>query len=308
MTKLVVVGSVNMDIVTQVTKLPVPGETVKGLNTAYYPGGKGANQAVAAAMAGAEVAFVGAVGDDAYGPRLLVSLQEKGVRTGAVLHKQVRTGIAYINVDAAGENHIILSEGANGKLTPEDIADQSAAFDNVHGLLTQNEIPWETTVFALKLARSKGVFTCYNPAPVAPVPSELWPLIDLLVVNEHEAAQLTGLTADLTDEAARQAVEALLAQGADAVLLTLGEQGSLYADRRGEIVREPVFKVKAVDTTAAGDTFIGSFLTARLAGQTVRHSLRFASAASAIAVSRAGAQASIPDHAEIEAYLSEHAV
>ncbi|WP_079910903.1 ribokinase [Paenibacillus sp. 32352] len=302
MTKLLVVGSVNMDIVTHVTKLPVPGETVKGLSTDYFPGGKGANQAVAASMAGAEVTFAGAVGEDAYGPRLIESLQSKGVRTENILRKPTGSGIAYINVDNSGENHIILSEGANGQFSADDLLRGSRCFEGVQGLLLQNEIPWETTVQALKLARSHGVFTCYNPAPVAPVPSEVWPLIDLVVVNESEAEQLTGIHVEQPDSY-KQAVEALLAQGAQSVLLTLGEKGCIFADRQGKEVKQSAFRVKAVDTTAAGDTFIGSFMAAYLSGQALEDSLQFASAASAIAVSRAGAQASIPSREEIEAFL-----
>ncbi|MFE5323006.1 ribokinase [Paenibacillus sp. NPDC056579] len=302
MTKLLVVGSVNMDIVTQVTKLPSPGETVKGLGTDYFPGGKGANQAVAASLAGGDVIFVGAVGDDEYGIRLIHSLHEKGVRTDYVVKKMTSSGIAYINVDAEAQNHIILSEGANGQLTPANLASLSHAFADVQGLLLQNEIPWETTVYAMQEARRNGVFTCYNPAPAAPVPPEVWPLIDLLVVNESEAEQLSGSRVESAGQGERMA-EALLELGANAVLLTLGEHGSLYADRQGTVVRQEAYKVKAVDTTAAGDTFIGSFMVAYLSKWPVQDSLRFASAAAALTVSRPGAQASIPDRKEIGDFM-----
>ncbi|WP_282935872.1 ribokinase [Paenibacillus sp. RC67] len=305
MTKLLIVGSVNMDIVTQVTKLPVPGETVKGLSTAYYPGGKGANQAVAAAMAGAEVTFAGAVGEDAYGAKLIESLDSKGVHTDYILKKPFGSGIAYINVDEAGENHIILSEGANGLFTAEDLIGASQAFEGVRGMLLQNEIPWKTTLQAMKEAHRHGVFTCYNPAPVAPVPEEAWQFIDLIVVNESEAEQLTGIHVEHPDSYT-QAVEAIIAYGAQAVLLTLGEKGCVYGNQQGVALTQPAYRVKAIDTTAAGDTFIGSFMAAYLDGQRLEESLKFASAASAIAVSRAGAQASIPSRQEIEDFLQDH--
>lgn len=305
MAKLLVVGSVNMDIVTQVTKLPVPGETVKGLSTAYFPGGKGANQAVAAAMAGADVIFAGAVGADAYGEQLIESLDSKGVHTNYILKKSTGSGIAYINVDEAGENHIILSEGANGQFTAEDLTGASQAFEDVRGMLLQNEIPWNTTLQAMKTAHQSGIFTCYNPAPVAPVPEEAWQFIDLIVVNESEAEQLTGIAVEHPDSYKR-AVEAIMAYGARAVLLTLGEKGCLYANNQNVVVNQTAFRVKAVDTTAAGDTFIGSFMAAYLDDQSLEDSLRFASAASAIAVSRAGAQASIPSRQEIVEFLQNH--
>ncbi|WP_028552834.1 ribokinase [Paenibacillus sp. UNC451MF] len=303
MTKLLVVGSINMDIVTHVTKLPVPGETVKGLSTAYFPGGKGANQAVAAAMAGADVTLAGAVGEDAYGPKLIESLEAKGVHTNYVLKKSTGSGIAYINVDDGAENHIILSEGANGQFTANDLIEASQALEGVRGMLLQNEIPWETTVQAMKEARQRGVFICYNPAPVAPVPKDVWTLIDLVVVNESEAEQLTGVPVE-QDESYKQAIDAIIEQGATAVLLTLGEKGCIYANREGMMVNQPAYRVKAVDTTAAGDTFIGSFMASYLDGRSLEDSLQFASAASAIAVSRAGAQASIPSREEIENFLN----
>ncbi|MDQ6421494.1 ribokinase [Paenibacillus sp. LHD-117] len=302
MRKLLVVGSINMDVVSNVKQFPLPGETIHSGGTAFVPGGKGANQAVAAARAGADCAMVGAVGLDPFGDTLVASLAERGVDAGAVLRKEGTSGIALITVNEEGENNIILSEGANGKVTAADVA-SSAAWDGVYAVLLQNEIPWETTLSAMRGAKDAGVRVFLNPAPARSLPDETFPLLDTLIVNETEAAVVTGVKVDGVASAA-VAAEWALAKGASSVIVTLGEQGCFYADAQGARLAVPAFRVKPVDTTAAGDTFIGAYAAASADGLGTEDALRFAVAASALAVTRPGAQSSIPDKAEIEAFLT----
>lgn len=302
---LAVVGSINMDIVNRVERHPLPGETIKGESTAYLPGGKGANQAVAAARAGARVAMFGAVGDDAFGPQLLESLGSAGVDTAGVARKKSHSGLAFITVNRAGENHIVLSEGANGLVTPEDLQ-QAWTLDGVRAVLLQNEIPWQTNRAAMERARAQGIRIVFNPAPAFPIPEETLPLIDTLVLNESEAELVTGLTVSRIDEAER-AAKRLTASGVGEVIVTLGAAGSLYLARDGAPIVTPAFPVTPVDTTAAGDTFIGYYAAALAAGEPAEKALRRASAAAALTVTRRGAQSSIPDDREVERFLSRPA-
>ncbi|MCL6548575.1 MAG: ribokinase [Alicyclobacillus sp.] len=305
MPDIIVVGSINMDVVNRVHSHPRPGETVHGLGTEYNPGGKGANQAVAAARAGGQVAMVAAVGEDAFGEALVASLRQSGVRTDGVVRKPGPSGMAFITVDAAGENTIILSQGANGRLTPDDLRAMEGVWGDADVILTQNEVPWETTRFVLEQAHRRGIRTVFNPAPAFAVPDDALSWVDVLVVNETEAEVVSGLPVSGTDSA-RAAAERLLARGAGAILVTLGEHGSLYVGRGGQTLYTPAFSVRVVDTTAAGDTFIGAFAAAGGAEDTLADALRFASAASAVAVTRQGAQVSIPERAEVEAFLARH--
>ncbi|MFF2886176.1 ribokinase [Paenibacillus sp. NPDC057967] len=302
MQKLLVIGSVNMDVVSNVKQFPLPGETIHSSGTKFVPGGKGANQAVAAARAGAACAMVGAVGLDPFGDTLVASLTEKGVLAESVLRKDGTSGIALITVNEEGENNIILSAGANGKVTEEDIV-SSVQRDGAYAVLLQNEIPWETTVAAIRSANAQAVRVFLNPAPARELPDDLFPLLDTLIVNETEAAVITGVK--VSDAATAEAsAEWALAKGAASVIVTLGEQGCFYASASGARAAVPAFRVKAVDTTAAGDTFIGAYAAACADGLATEEALRFAAAAAAIAVTRPGAQSSIPDKAEIEAFLA----
>lgn len=305
--RIVVVGSINMDVINHVERHPLPGETVKGLQTEYSPGGKGGNQAVAAALAGGEVKMLGAVGEDAFGLSLRQSLERCGVQTEAVSVKPgADSGLAFITVNAAGENSIILAEGANGLVSPSDVQSRQNLFDDADALLLQNEIPWSATLAALELGKRKGVRTCLNAAPAFRLPREAWPLVDVLVLNETEAAVCSGLAADDAVQAERAAA-ALLAGGLSAVVITLGVKGSLYAARDGRRLVTPAFPVRAVDTTAAGDTFVGAFAAAGFGEGELpaAEALRFASAAAALTVTRPGAQQAIPRRTEIEAFLRE---
>jgi ribokinase len=308
MGKIAVVGSINMDVVNRVERHPLPGETVSGLETAYIPGGKGANQAVAAARAGAQVLMIGAVGQDPFGGPLVEALGKAGVDTAGVLEKEGTSGMAFITVDAHGENNIILSPGANGRLSAEDMeagligAAGGSGGAGLGGVLLQNEIPWETTAAAVRHARAYGAAVYLNPAPARKVEDEVLALVDVLVVNETEAAAISGLEV-ASREHAEAAAEWLLGRGVGEVIVTLGAAGVVYASKQGERISAPAFRVEAVDTTAAGDTFIGSYAAARDRGESVQEALRWANAAAAIAVTRPGAQSSIPSADEVNRWL-----
>ncbi|MFB5191385.1 ribokinase [Alicyclobacillus fastidiosus] len=296
---IVVVGSLNMDVVNRVEKHPLPGETIKGKGTEYIPGGKGANQAVAASRANASVRMVGAVGKDGFGKQLVASLNQDGIDTTNVLVKDGTSGIAFITVNDQGENNIILSEGANGALTTEDIQSIADAL-LCDAVLVQNEIPLETTYETIRAARGRATRIYYNPAPAHPVPKEILQMIDVLVLNETEASVVLNRVLTTHKEYVDAAKE-LVFRGAKAVILTLGPEGAIFVNEH-QSVRVPAFQVSAVDTTAAGDTFIGAFASV-YKGDNAMESLRYASAASAITVTRAGAQISIPTGQEIEEFL-----
>jgi ribokinase len=300
--KIIVIGSINMDIVNHVKSFPKAGETIKGLATEYNPGGKGANQAVAASLSGGNVIHIGAVGDDAFGEVLLKSLSSRGVNTKHVITKTGSSGLAFITVNHEGQNHIVLSEGANAKLSVADIKSSLDIASDIAAILFQNEVPWETTKFAMDWARSKGIKVYYNPAPAMEISRESFPLIDTIILNETESHYITGLIVSSFLDAEKVA-DLLVQWGVRAAILTLGEKGSLYKDKAGRLVIIPAFKVEPNDTTAAGDTFIGAFVIAQTEGTDIEGSLSFASAAAALSVSRKGAQASIPHRQEIETFI-----
>ncbi len=299
---IAVVGSVNMDVVSVVTAFPQPGETVHARSTSFHGGGKGANQAVAAAAAGATVEFIGAVGNDAFAEPLIAGLVARGVGVSAVARKQTTSGQAFIAVDEYGQNTIILSAGANGQVTPTEVEAAQQLIAGADALLTQNEIPWEATFTAMSLAHRAGARVIANPAPVFEPPAEAYPLMDTLILNEIEAARMTH-HAVATLEDAEQAAHTLIERGAGEVIVTLGAFGSLYVGR-GQRIETPIFPIEVVDTTGAGDTFIGMYAVAA-SEMDVKQALRFATAASALCVSRPGAQESIPTRAEVEAFLAQ---
>ncbi|WP_344529310.1 ribokinase [Streptomyces albiaxialis] len=291
---LTVFGSANMDLVATVPTAPALGETVTGTAFRTVPGGKGANQAVAAARAGGVTHMIGAVGDDEFGAEMRAALDASGVGTGGLRTAEGASGIAHITVDGKGANSIIVVPGANATVTglaPEDerrIADSDA-------LLLQLETPMEGVIAAARAARAHGTRTVLTPAPTQPLPPELLDAVDLLVPNEHEAADLTG---ERDPHAAARALLALVPE----VVITLGARGSLYAARGAEPVTVPAYEVEAVDTTAAGDTFVGALCTAYGEGVAMPEALAWASAASALAVRRPGASSSMPTRTEITAF------
>ncbi|MCC5580485.1 ribokinase [Microtetraspora sp. AC03309] len=290
-----VFGSANMDLVAYVPSAPKMGETVTGRAFRTVPGGKGANQAVAAARAGARVAFIGAVGDDPFGPALRGALFESGVDTSRLRVEPGPSGIAHIVVEDSGGNSIIVVPGANGTITgcaAEDIE----MIARSRALLLQLELPLDAVVAGARAARAAGVPVVLTPAPVVELPNELLDSVDLIVPNEHEAAAITG--ADDPDDA----LKILLDRVPEAVI-TLGSKGALYGSRAGTRLLVPAVPVEAVDTTAAGDTFVGALAVARAEGREPAQALRFASTAAALSVQREGASTSMPSRAEIDAAL-----
>ncbi|MFF7180532.1 ribokinase [Streptomyces sp. NPDC008121] len=292
MTGIVVLGSTNMDLVAFVSRAPARGETVTGREFRTIPGGKGANQAVAAARAGAEVAIIGAVGADDFGTRLRAALEGAGVETDLLRTSEGPSGTAHIVVDDEGGNAIVVVPGANGTVTSLDHGDE-ALIATADTLLLQLELPLSVVTEGAATARRLGVRTVLTPAPAQPLPSELLAVTDLLVPNEHEAAALTGI-------ADPHAAAAALLRDVPEVVITLGSAGSLYLARGGEPVTVPAPRVRAVDTTAAGDTFVGALAVALGEGRPVPEALAWASTAAALSVQREGASSSMPYRSEID--------
>ncbi|MEV0618645.1 ribokinase [Nonomuraea sp. NPDC050404] len=291
-----VFGSANMDLVAFVSQAPKRGETVTGHRFRTVPGGKGANQAIAAARAGGEVKFLGAVGDDAFGTEMRATLEQAGVDVHGLRQVPGPSGIAHIVVDDEGGNSIIIVAGANGTVTGPS-GEDLAAIASSRALLLQLELPMSAVAAAAQAGRVAGVPVYLTPAPARPLPAELLEAVTTLVPNEHEAAAITGVTG------ADGALEALLELVEEAVI-TLGSEGALYGSRSGERLRVPAVKVNAVDTTAAGDTFVGALAVARAEGHGMADALAFASAAAALSVQREGASTSMPTRLEIEDALS----
>ncbi|MEV0319593.1 ribokinase [Streptomyces sp. NPDC050658] len=293
MTHIAVLGSTNMDLIAYVAKPPQRGETVTGREFRTLPGGKGANQAVAAARAGADaVSLIGAVGADTFGTQLRAALDHSGVDTDLLRTVETATGTAHIVVDDEGGNAIIVIPGANGTINALAPGDEGL-IASADTLLLQLEIPVEGVLAAAQAARRHDVRTVLTPSPAQPLPPELLDSIDLLVPNELEAATLTGITDP------HAAAQALLAQVPE-VVVTLGARGSLYAARGAEPVLVEAPHVTAVDTTGAGDTFVGTLAVALAEGGSVPEALAWASTAAALSVQRPGASASMPYRSEID--------
>lgn len=307
MSDIVVVGSLNMDIVTRVQRFPIPGETLHALNTSFFPGGKGANQATAAARLGisASVAMVGAVGGDAFGRELTQTLSQDGINvSGVQVVPDVATGVASITVDADGRNSILVSAGANVAFHWREAAEAVETWDGCQVVLLQNEIATKTLEAAILSCAEQGMRVLYNPAPAAQIDDLLLRSVDTLILNEYEAQVVTGIVVS-DDASAEQAASVLSNRGVRQTIITLGENGLLYRESSGTMLRLPAFTVQAVDTTAAGDTFIGAYAAAIVEGQAAAAALRFASAAAALSVTREGAQSSIPTRAEVAAFLEQ---
>jgi ribokinase len=299
--RVTVVGSLNMDLVARAPRLPHPGETLAGRTFAQVAGGKGGNQAVAAARLGARVSMLGCVGADGNGAQLRAGLEAEGIDCSAVETGREATGVALIIVDDASQNAIVIVAGSNGELTPETVARHEAVLASAQVVICQLETPPDTVRAALASARRLGKTVILNPAPATgPLPEDWLPLIDYLIPNELEAAALTGLPVDSPDDAAKAAA-ALQAGGARNVLVTLGARGVFAALDGADAQLYDAPKVQAVDTTAAGDTFIGGFAAQLAQGAPVDAAIRFAQRAAALSVTRAGAQPSIPTRAEVDA-------
>lgn len=301
MPKILVIGSSNTDMVVRAGRLPRPGETVLGGTFFMNPGGKGANQAVAAARLGGQVAFVCKTGDDLFGSEARRLFREEGIDTSHLLtDPSAPSGVALITVDRQAENCIVVAPGANANLTPDDLRRAASAFEQADIVLLQLEIPMETVEQAALTACATGKRVILNPAPATAIPARLLAALDLITPNETEAEAITGIRiADrrTADEAARR----LAATGAKQVVITLGAQGALvYEAGQSRIVEG--YPVRAVDTTAAGDVFNGALVVALAEGKPLAEAARFACKAAAISVTRPGAQGSIPTRAEVEAF------
>lgn len=285
-----------MDLVVYADRVPRPGETVSGQRFVTVPGGKGLNQAIAAARAGAHVRMGGAVGADPHGDELLAALAAAGVDTAAMVRAGVATGTAHITVDGGGENSIIVVPGANGTVRSPG-AEQLAALDDADLLLLQLELPASAAETAARAARERGVRVVLTPAPVVPLAPSLLSAVDLLVPNEHELAQLTGL--DDVDRAAAALLEVV-----PELVVTLGAAGSAHYRRGADPLVVPARSVPVRDTTAAGDTFVGT-LAARLGeGAAMADAMHWATAAAALSVQTDGASTSMPTRSEIEAFAA----
>jgi ribokinase len=291
-----------MDLVTRAPRLPRGGETLAGHSFVTVPGGKGANQAVAAARLGTDVAMVGCVGDDAYGEQLRAALLAEGIDCTAVTAIDGEsTGVALIVVDDNSQNAIVIVAGGNGHVTAQVVDRFDALLSQAEVIVCQLEIPVATVGHVLKRGRELGKIVILNPAPATgPLPADWYPLIDYLIPNETEAALLTGLPVDSVATADR-AASALLAAGAGKIIVTLGAQGSLFANgARSQHFPAPT--VQAVDTTAAGDTFVGGFAAALAEGKSESDAIRFGQIAAALSVTRAGAQPSIPTLTDVQGF------
>ncbi|MHC8350056.1 ribokinase [Pseudomonas sp. RT4P38] len=299
--KVVVIGSLNMDLVTRAPRLPRGGETLIGESFATVSGGKGANQAVAAARLGAQVSMVGCVGSDAYGEELRGALLAEQIDCQAVSTVDDSSGVALIVVDDNSQNAIVIVAGANGALTPAVIDRFDAVLQAADVIICQLEVPDATVGHALKRGRELGKTVILNPAPASrPLPADWYASIDYLIPNESEASALSGLSVDSL-ASAEIAANRLIAMGVGKVIITLGAQGSLFADGKS-FEHFPAPKVKAVDTTAAGDTFVGGFAAALAAGKSEVEAIRFGQVAAALSVTRAGAQPSIPTLSDVQAF------
>jgi ribokinase len=298
---IVVVGSINMDLVARTPRIPRPGETLIGTTFATTPGGKGANQAVAAARLGYPVVMVGMVGEDVFGQALLDNLAASGVDTTHVARVSGPSGVAQIQVADDGQNSIIVVPGANGQVDTHFIDNQSTLLRSAGMVLCQLEIPIPTIARTLALCDSAGVPVMLDPAPSAQLPDEIWPHISWFTPNETEAAFYLAF-----ESAPETAASQLLAKGIHGVVLKRGSQGAYLATSSAPIAHVPAFPVHAIDTVAAGDCFNGAFAVALLEGLDPQSAARFATAAAAISVTRAGAQASMPARAEVDAFLAAH--
>ena len=301
--KICVVGGSNIDLIARVPRLPVLGETLVGRSFHLGYGGKGGNQAVAAARLGAQVAVVTKVGGDVFGEGAVRNYQAEGIETTYILVDRERfSGVAPILVDDLAQNVIVVVPGANQALGPEDVRRASPAIRGAATVVCQLEVPVETTLEAFRIAKASGIRTILNPAPAVPLPDALLALTDVCVPNEPEAAQLTGRPVTGQAEAER-AGRWLLGRGPRAVIVTLGAAGALVVDEGGATQIPPI-PVEAVDPTGAGDAFIGSLAVFLAEELSLRTAARWANALAALSVTRIGAQDSLPRRAEAEAWLA----
>ena len=306
MKRILVVGSSNTDLIIKVPEIPRPGETLLGGQFQTFPGGKGANQAVAAARSGGDVVFIASVGDDAYGKEAVRGYKLDNINTENVkICKNIPSGIAMITISDNGENAITVAPGANSKLLPADLDEAEEAFHETDYMLVQLETPIETVKKAVDLCVEFNTSVILNPAPAAELPDEILSAVDIITPNETEAERLTGMK--VTDEHdASSAATRLHERGVNTVIITMGAQGAYLSDQAtgiGVLIRG--FKVEAVDTTAAGDVFNGQLAVALAEGKSFQNAILIAHSAAALSVQKLGAQSSIPRREETDYYLEE---
>ena len=296
---VLVFGSINMDLTTYVPRLPSAGETLLGHSFAIVPGGKGANQAVAAARLGAPTRMVGRIGDDAFGREAAIRLRAEGVDTSSIdIDNQHATGLAVINVDDKAENTIIVVSGANMTLDDDDAERCIPLLDQAKVLLLQLETPLGPTMAVARAAQERDVLVVLDPAPASNIPMAFYPLLDVITPNETEAKALVGFWPSTHHEAER-AAQQLLERGAKAAVIKMGARGACYADANGVDFIKP-FPVVALDTVAAGDAFNGGLAVALAEGRSLKEAVRWASAAGAVSVTRQGALPSMPTREDVE--------
>lgn len=303
--KIVVIGSSNVDLIMKMDRLPEKGETITDASFFQVYGGKGANQAIGAVRAGGNVAFVNCVGDDAYTPQMLENFRHDGLDMRFVFQESgIASGHALVMIGREGANYLSVAPGANYRLTPELIDCAMPVIEEAALIIMQYEIPAPTIQYVFEIAQKKNIPVLWNFAPARPFDLSYIAQTEILVVNETEAAFLSGQTVE-TETEVEQAASQLIRMGAEMVIITLGKRGA-FALSKKEKVFVPAYKVNAVDTTSAGDVFCGSFAVALIEGKTLTRSLQFASAASAICVTRIGAQPSAPTRKEIDEFLLNH--
>lgn len=294
---ILVIGSSNTDMTAKTQELPRPGETVLGGVFTMGAGGKGANQAVAAQRLGGDVKFICKVGKDMFGDNAIAQYKKEGLDTSGILRSELPSGVALIYVDSHAENCIVVASGANGDLTEADIEASAPAIKDCGILLLQLESPIPSVLKAAKMAHEAGAMVVLNPAPACPLPEEIFRYIDLFIPNETELSTFSGLPVNNAEDALK-AAKAMQAKGVGKLIVTMGSKGALICEG-GPSDFVPAHKVKAVDTTAAGDTFCGALCVAISEGKDLRAATEFATAASALTVQKMGAQNSIPFRKDI---------
>lgn len=300
---VLVVGSSNMDLVVTVKRFPDPGETIFGNRFEMFPGGKGANQAVCAARLGCKTIFIGKMGNDNFNEKLSQTMTESGVDlSNLFVDEKEHTGTALITVEGSGQNQIIVISGSNMKLTPEDIESKSFLFEETSVVLTQLEIPIETVIRTAILAKQNDALFILNPAPAASIPENLFPLIDFITPNENELELLTGIAIS-DNNSIERAAKLLLHKGIKNVIVTLGNRGCMLINESVTKIY-PVIKVKVIDSTAAGDAFNGALASSLSEEHSIDEAIEFANKVASVAVTRMGAQSSMPYLNEIKDFYT----
>jgi ribokinase len=297
---VIIAGSLNIDLVVGLDRMPNPGETVHGSSFETFPGGKGLNQAVAASRSSAKTSMIGVLGDDPYGRSLQEVLKAEGIDSRLVRSVSGPSGTAIIEVDSAGQNRIVVISGANAKLDASEVAISEFSAESI--LLAQLESPLTELSLLFHQAKSQGAFTILNPAPAIDLPESFLINVDILVPNQHEARILSGKATDSRKEAIAAARE-ILKQGVGAVVVTLGEEGAIYVSAEKEIFQS-AFEVMPIDTTAAGDSFCGAFAAELDRGSSIADSLTYACAAGGLSTTKKGAVPSVPTELEIRSFMS----